>query len=168
MTDIGGASAVEARARRAASLRVWVGALLFLAMACGYGWFIWHLPQPRIFVVLSAKSESIAYRVTNPDMGVMRIVGMRASALDGSINACVDAVVTPAAGARVEYRRGDENFFTVTIDPGANVFTGAARWLNIGVRPAMMIFAGVAAVASSGYLAATKRLRLRLRSEQQR
>ena len=39
---------------------------------------------------------------------------------------------------------------------------------NIGVRPAMMIFAGVAAVASSGYLAATKRLRLRLRSEQQR
>jgi hypothetical protein len=26
--------------------------------------------------------------------------------------------------------------FTVTIDPGANVFTSAARWLNIGVRPA--------------------------------
>ena len=25
--------------------------------------------------------------------------------------------------------------FTVTLDPGANVFTGAARWLNIGVRP---------------------------------
>jgi len=36
---------------------------------------------------------------------------------------------------------------------------------NIGVRPAMMIFAGVAAVASSGYLAATKKLRVRLRSE---
>ncbi len=26
--------------------------------------------------------------------------------------------------------------FTVTLDPGANVFSGAARWLNIGVRPA--------------------------------
>jgi len=25
--------------------------------------------------------------------------------------------------------------FTVTLDPGANVFTGAARWLNISVRP---------------------------------
>jgi hypothetical protein len=39
---------------------------------------------------------------------------------------------------------------------------------NIGVRPAMMVFAGVAAVASSGYLAATKKLRVRLRSEQPR
>lgn len=38
----------------------------------------------------------------------------------------------------------------------------------IGVRPAMMIFAGVAAFASTGYLAATRSLRLRLRSEQQR
>ncbi|MBI3879237.1 MAG: hypothetical protein HY301_04135 [Verrucomicrobia bacterium] len=26
--------------------------------------------------------------------------------------------------------------FTVTVDPGANVFTGAARWLNVAVRPA--------------------------------
>ena len=26
--------------------------------------------------------------------------------------------------------------FTVTLDPGANVFTGAARWLDIAVRPA--------------------------------
>jgi len=39
---------------------------------------------------------------------------------------------------------------------------------NIGVRPAMMIFAGVAAVASTAYLAATKSLRVRLRSEQPR
>jgi hypothetical protein len=63
-------------------------------------------------------------------MGVMRIVGMRASALDGSINACVDAVVTPAAGARVEYRRGDENFFTVTIDPRES--NGPAVFLREG------------------------------------
>jgi hypothetical protein len=39
---------------------------------------------------------------------------------------------------------------------------------SIGVRPAMMMFAGVAAVASTGYLAVTKSLRVRLRSEQPR
>jgi hypothetical protein len=105
------------RRRRHSWGRVSVLALVGVAVLGGYAWFLWALPQARISVVLSASSESVAYRVIDSDMSVMHLFGLRATAIDGSVSACADMVVTPALGARVEYRRGDDDHYSVTIDP---------------------------------------------------
>jgi hypothetical protein len=89
----------------------------FLCLCGLYLLFLWTLPLPRIFVVLAAKSESVAYRVINSDFAAMHIAGMKAASVDGSINTCLDAIVTPTLGTRVEYRRGDDDHFVITLDP---------------------------------------------------
>jgi hypothetical protein len=81
-----------------------------------YALFLWTLPPPIVSVVLSAKSESLAYRVINSDMAALHIFGMKGASFDGSLTGCVDAVVTPAVGTRVEYRRGSDEQFSITLD----------------------------------------------------
>jgi hypothetical protein len=94
-----------------------VAAFLYLAVAGLYAAFWWSLPPPRLSVVFKGSTESLAYRVVNPSMASMRIFGMRGVALDGSLNACVDGILSLHPGTRVEYRRGDESRYSITIDP---------------------------------------------------
>jgi hypothetical protein len=115
--------APDAKHQGIARLTSFLSARFLLPLAgflilCGlYVLFVWTLPLPRIFVVLAAKSESLAYRVINSDFAAMHIVGMKAASVDGAINHCLDAIVTPTLGTRVEYRRGDDDTFVITLDP---------------------------------------------------
>ena len=92
-----------------------LGLLGFLGV--GYLVFILTLPRPDTWVTLTTNSESISFTVTNPDMAAFRANGMRAVSIEGSLDDCIDAFVLPKKGARVEYRRGDDGYFRITIDP---------------------------------------------------
>ncbi len=58
----------------------------------------------------------------------MRISGMKALAADSVLNGCIEAVVTPKLGSQIEYRRGDDKYFRITIDPPSE--GGIAYWLH--------------------------------------
>lgn len=90
--------------------------LLYLSVAGLYGAFWWSLPPPRLSLVFKGSTESLAYRVENPSISSIRIFGMKGVALDGSLNSCVDAILSPRVGSRIEYRRGDESRFSITLD----------------------------------------------------
>ena len=51
----------------------------FLCLCGLYLLFLWTLPLPRIFVILAAKSEGLAYRAINSDFAAMPIAGMKAA-----------------------------------------------------------------------------------------
>lgn len=99
--------------------RVLRGALLMLLVSGLYGLFLWTIPLPRTWVSLSATSEFVAFRVTNSNMATFRVAGMRGASVDGRVAGCIDGVLVPAPGARVEYRRGEDDFFRITVDPPA-------------------------------------------------
>jgi hypothetical protein len=92
-----------------------VSLIAFLGLA--YLTFILTLPPPDIWVTLAGSSESLSFTVFNPEMAAFRANGMRAVAIDSDFNACVDAVVVPKSGSRIEYRRGDNSYFRITLDP---------------------------------------------------
>lgn len=98
-------------------LRHSLGALVVLALLSGYAFFLWTLPPSQISVVLSGHAEYARYRVINPEFATIRIAGMRAEGGGSLHGRCVDAVVTPARGASVEYRRGDDKYYRIGIRP---------------------------------------------------
>jgi hypothetical protein len=78
------------------------------------------IPPARISVVLAARSEFVRFLVINPEFAAFRVAGMKALTREENLNGCVDAIITPQAGARVEYRRGDKNYFRIRIDGPSN------------------------------------------------
>ena len=84
--------------------------------------------------VLSTRAQGTAFtyqgRLTDNDTPANGLYDLRFTVYDAPSGG-------NAVGSTVEANDlGVTNgLFTVTLDPGANVFTGAARWLNIGVRP---------------------------------
>jgi hypothetical protein len=74
------------------------------------------IPPARISVVLSARSEFVRVLAINPEFAAFRVAGMKALTGDESLNGCIDAIVTPQAGARVEYRRGDDKYFRIKVE----------------------------------------------------
>jgi hypothetical protein len=99
-------------------LCLYLGLLGFLAI--GYLAFILTLPPPDIWATLVGASESLSFTTVNPDMAAFHANGMRAVAIDGGFDACVDALIVPRTGARIEYRHGDNGFFRITLDPPAS------------------------------------------------
>jgi hypothetical protein len=91
-----------------------------VAVAVGlYAGFLWMLPQPRTWVTLKTTAEFLRFKAIKPDLTAFHAVGMWAVSLDDKdeLNGCVDAVVTPGQDARVEYRRGGDDFFRIIVDP---------------------------------------------------
>ena len=85
-----------------------------------YAIFLLTLPRPTIWASLKATSESIAFRAVNPELAVFHISGVRAFTHDNSLTGCVNGVIIPKAGARIEYRKGEGGFSRVVIDPPKN------------------------------------------------
>ena len=83
--------------------------------------WLWLLPLPPHWTALKATSEYVGYRVIDPDASTLRIAGMFGAVIgDNSRDlGCVDAIVTPAQSAWVEYRRGGRNQLTISIEPFA-------------------------------------------------
>lgn len=113
-------------------------ALLIVAGAVAlYIAIISMVPEPRTWVTVKATSEYIGFRAANSDLATMRVRGMvaRSTSPDDKLEGCVDAIVSPAQGAWVEYRRGGPEYLRIVIDPPANGKI-AARLLEAGKEPA--------------------------------
>ena len=98
-------------------------ALLIVAGAVAlYIAIISMVPEPRTWVTVKATSEYIGFRAANSDLATMRVRGMvaRSTSPDDKLEGCVDAIVSPAQGAWVEYRRGGPEYLRIVIDPPAN------------------------------------------------
>src|SRR5262245_28790093 len=88
-------------------------AVIFLLLL--YAVFLFTLPPAKLLTVLSLDTEFIRYRVVAPEFASMQLSGMRMRT-EESGDLCVNAAVTPAAGAWVEYRHGSR-YFRIIIDP---------------------------------------------------
>jgi hypothetical protein len=145
MTTTGVSSARPERARTAHwRKRLIVISGLFVAGVVLYTGFVLTLPAPNLWVGFRATSESLSFRVINPEMAAFRISGMRGTSVDGRFSACVDAMITPKAGARMSYRRGDEKYYQITIDApesGAETLTIRDRGKPASVLRGNVIFA---------------------------
>jgi hypothetical protein len=120
----------EPQSVRFLSARLGLAVAALLIVSGLYALFLWTLPPPAVSVVLTAKTESLAYRVINSDMAAIHISGMKGASLDGLISGCVDAVLTPTVGTRVEYRRGNADQFSITLDPAEG--NAVAAYLHNG------------------------------------
>jgi hypothetical protein len=98
--------------------RFWTILIVFLIYLC----WIWLLPIPPHWATLSATSEYIGYRVIDPDVSTLRVGGMFGAVIgDNSRDlGCIEAIVTPSQSAWVEYRRGDKEQLTISIEPSGN------------------------------------------------
>src|SRR5258708_927759 len=110
--------AVKTASRLVRTARFWTALVAFLV----YLLWIWLLPIPPHWTALKATSEYVGYRVIDPDASTLRVGGMFAAVIgDYSRDlGCVDAIVTPAQSAWVEYRRGGKDQLTISIEPSAN------------------------------------------------
>jgi hypothetical protein len=89
-----------------------------IALMVAYAIFLWTIPPARgLSIILSAHSEFLRYRVINPDFAVLRIAGMKALTAGDALTGCADAVITPGIGSQIEYRRRDNQYFRITVDP---------------------------------------------------
>jgi len=79
------------------------------------------LPLPPHWTALKATSEYVGYRVIDPDASTLRVGGMFGAVIGEQSRdlGCVNAIVTPAQGTWVEYRRGGKDQLTISIEPFA-------------------------------------------------
>ena len=96
--------------------------------------FFWFLAMPCLLATRLAFAQGTAFTYQGsltdhgvPATGLYDLRFTIYNALDGG-----SPVGTTVAVDDLGVTNG---LFTVTLDSGANVFTGPARWLNIGVRP---------------------------------
>jgi hypothetical protein len=115
--------------RRRMHRKITTGLVILILVGALYALFLWTLPRAKFWVSLTATSESVKFRVVNPDFAVIHISGMEAHSSDpkAKLTGCVAGVVTPANGSSIEYRRGSDDFFKITIDsrfgsPNGTVF----------------------------------------------
>jgi hypothetical protein len=102
------------------------GQILIAILAVGYTVFLVTLPPARITVSLSAHTEFLSYTVLRPEYSVFLVRGMDLTSKDLEEH-CVELAVTPPRGATVEYRRGGQNYFTISVQAkGAQVVLQAS------------------------------------------
>jgi hypothetical protein len=93
-------------------------ALVIIASGC-YIAFIITLPPPKFWVSLTASTERISFKVANPDLAILRVTGMEVYSDMPKLTGCVSGLLSPQLDSTVEYRRGDDSYFTITVDrPG--------------------------------------------------
>jgi hypothetical protein len=97
--------------------RFFSAAVVVFVLLAAYASFLWTIPPARVFTVLSARSEFVRFLVINPEFATLRITSMKALGPAALSANCIDGVVSPTIGARIEYRRGDTGYFRITIDP---------------------------------------------------
>ena len=95
-----------------------------------YAAFLWMLPQPNTWVALKTTAEVLHFQAIKHDLAAFHVSGMSAVSLDdkNNLDGCIDAILTPAKNARVEYRRGDDEFFRIIIDPKEPGGVSLALW----------------------------------------
>jgi hypothetical protein len=84
-----------------------------------YTAFLLTLPKPNTWVALKTTAEVLSFHAIKPDLAAFHVSGMSADSLDekDKLHGCIDAILTPAKDAKIEYRRGDDDFFRIIIDP---------------------------------------------------
>lgn len=104
--------------------RVWLYLLLLpkgkrILLFCGlYLLLLWALPDPDTFVVLEARSESVAYRVSNPLQAAFNVAGVDLIIDEpGEEQACLGGLVQPPKQAGVRYLRRADGAVIVTVEP---------------------------------------------------
>jgi hypothetical protein len=104
-------------ARRHITRRAAYGLVIVAVVFCIYLIFLWTLPLPNTWVALDTTTEVVSFRAVNPNFATFRVSGMIAQTLDGKLNACSDAIVTPGNNVKVQYRRESEEFFRIIVGP---------------------------------------------------